>query len=85
MVTIPKVAEIIANTDVVESRNSRSRSLGLKVWSRKTNNGLAHEQDAQVFLPIHAEDMSPDHGRRVRWYNQLVDDAVDSREYRKNG
>ena len=41
--------------------------------------GLAHEQDAQVFLPIHAEDMSPDHGRRVRWYNQLVDDAVDSR------
>ena len=41
--------------------------------------GLAHEQDAQVFLPIHAEDMSSDHGRRVRWYNQLVDHAVDAK------
>ena len=41
--------------------------------------GLVHAQDAQVFLPIHAEDMSPDYGRRLRWYNQLVDDAVDSR------
>ena len=41
--------------------------------------GLAHEQDAQVFLPIHAEDISPDLGRRVVWYNQLVDHAVDAR------
>ena len=41
--------------------------------------GLAHEQDAQVFLPIHAEDMSPDFGRRVVWYNQLVDHAVDAK------
>ena len=41
--------------------------------------GLAHEQDEQVFLPIHAEDIGPDLGRRVVSYNQLVDDAVDAR------
>ena len=41
--------------------------------------GLAHEQDEQVFLPIHAEDIGPDIGRRVVSYNQLVDDAVDAR------
>ena len=41
--------------------------------------GLADEQDAQVFLPIHAEDMRPDIGRRAVSYNQLVDDAVDAR------
>ena len=41
--------------------------------------GLAYEQDAQVFLPIHSEELSPDLGRRVVWYNQLVDNTVDSR------
>ena len=40
MVTIPKVVKIIASTDVVESRNSRSRSLGLKAGSRKTSNAV---------------------------------------------
>ena len=41
--------------------------------------GLARRQDAEVFLPIHPEDLSPDFGRRVVGYNRLVDDAVDAR------
>ena len=41
--------------------------------------GLADEQDAQVFLPIHTEELSPDIGRRAVSYNQLVDDAVDAK------
>ena len=41
--------------------------------------GLAHLQDAQAFLPIHSEELSPDLGRRVVWYNRLVDHAVGSR------
>ena len=44
--------------------------------------GLSQVQDAQAFLPIHSEELGPDLGRRVVWYNQLVDDAVDSREMR---
>lgn len=38
--------------------------------------GLVQVQDAQAFLPIHSEELSPDFGRRVVWYNQLVDDVV---------
>ena len=40
MVTIPKVVGIIASADVVESRNNRLRSLGLKTGSRKTRNAV---------------------------------------------
>ncbi len=38
--------------------------------------GLAQAQDAEAFLPIHAEELSPSLGRRAGWYNQLVDDVV---------
>ena len=41
--------------------------------------GLARRQDAEAFLPIHPEDLSPDFGRRVVGYNRLVNDAVDAR------
>ena len=41
--------------------------------------GLAHMQDGQAFLPIHSEELSPSLGRRVVWYNRLVNDAVGSR------
>ena len=41
--------------------------------------GLAQVQDAQAFLPIHSEELSPSLGRRVVWYNQLVDDVVNSK------
>ena len=41
--------------------------------------GLAHMQDGQAFLPIHSEELSPSLGRRVVWYNRLVNDVVDSR------
>ena len=41
--------------------------------------GLTQSQDAQAFLPIHSEELSPSLGRRVVWYNQLVDHVVDSR------
>ncbi len=44
--------------------------------------GLAQVQDAQAFLPIHSEELSPTLGRRVVWYNQLVDDVVGVRGVR---
>ena len=44
--------------------------------------GLAHAQDARAFLPIHAEELSPNLGLRVMWFKQLVDDVVDSKGVR---
>ena len=44
--------------------------------------GLAQTQDAQAFLPIHAEELGPDIGLRAMWFRQLVDDVVDSRGVR---
>ena len=41
--------------------------------------GLAQGQDAEAFLPIHSEELSPSLGRRLVWYKQLVDDVIDSR------
>lgn len=41
--------------------------------------GLAQTQDAQAFLPIHSEELSPNLGHRLVWYKQLVDDVFDSR------
>ena len=41
--------------------------------------GLAQRQDAEAFLPMHSEELSPDLPRRVVGYNQLADDVVNSR------
>ena len=41
--------------------------------------GLVLQQDEEAFLPIHAEDLSPDFARRIVGYNRLVDDAVVAR------
>ena len=41
--------------------------------------GLAQAQDALAFLPIHSEELGPSLGRRVVWYNQLIDHVVDSK------
>lgn len=41
--------------------------------------GIAQAQDAQAFLPIRSEELSPSLGRRVLWYNQIVDDVVESK------
>ena len=41
--------------------------------------GLAQRQDVEAFLPLDAQELSPDYPRRVVQYNQIADDAVDSR------
>ena len=41
--------------------------------------GLAQSLGDKGFLPIRSEEMSPSLARRLVWYNQLVDDVVDSR------
>ncbi len=41
--------------------------------------GLAQAQDAQAFLPIHPEELSPAIGSRMAGYTRLIDDVVDSR------
>ena len=41
--------------------------------------GLAEVQDAQAFLPIRSEELSPSLAHRVVWYNKLADHAVGSR------
>ena len=38
--------------------------------------GLARRYDSEEFLPVHAEDLSPDFARRAVGYANLVDDAV---------
>ena len=46
--------------------------------------GFARSQGDKGFLPLHPEDLSPSLARRVVWYNQLVDDAVDSKGVPEN-
>ena len=46
--------------------------------------GLAQRQDAEAFLPLHSEDLSPEHGRRYQGYCRLFDDAVDARGVQEN-
>ena len=46
--------------------------------------GLAQRQDAEAFLPMHSEELSPDLPRRVVGYNQLADDVVNSRGVPQN-
>ena len=41
--------------------------------------GLARRQDDEAFLPVRAEELSPDFARRAVGYAYLVDDVVDSR------
>ena len=41
--------------------------------------GLAKRQDAEAFLPMHSEELSPDFARRVVGFNQIADDVVNSR------
>ena len=41
--------------------------------------GLAQSLGDKGFLPIRSEEMSPSLANRVVWWNQLVDDVVDSR------
>ena len=40
--------------------------------------GLAQVQDAQEFLPIRSEELSPGLAHREVWYRQLVDDVIDA-------
>ena len=40
--------------------------------------GLAQVQDAQAFLPIRSEELSPSLAHRVVWYRQLVNDVIDA-------
>lgn len=40
--------------------------------------GLAQSQDAQAFLPIRSEELSPAFAHRSVWYSRLVDDVVDA-------
>ena len=41
--------------------------------------GLAQRQDAEAFLPLHSEELSPVFARRVIGFNRIVDDVVNSR------
>lgn len=38
--------------------------------------GFVEEQDLDAFLPIQREELSPSLARRIRWFNQLIDDVV---------
>ncbi len=46
--------------------------------------GFAQSQGDKGFLPISSEEMSPSLAHRLVWYNQLVDDVVDSRGVPEN-
>ena len=45
--------------------------------------GLARSQGDQVFLPLRSEELSPSLARRMGWYSQLVNNAVDARGVRE--
>ncbi len=38
--------------------------------------GLARQQDAKAFQPIHSEELAPDLPRRILQINQLIDDVI---------
>ena len=41
--------------------------------------GLCRREDDEAFQPINAEELGPSLARRVRWFNNLIDDVVDVR------
>lgn len=41
--------------------------------------GFAQHQDLDAFQPIQREELSPSLPRRIRWYNFLIDEVVDTR------
>ena len=45
--------------------------------------GLAQREDDEAFQPIDTTELSPSVPRRLRWFNQLIDDVVDSRGYKE--
>ena len=66
---------------LLDRMNALAGDDGVKSDIRQLH-GLAQAQDAQAFLPIHAEELGPDLGLRAMWFRQLVDDVVDSRGVR---
>ena len=74
---VPKRLALVSWDRLLRNMADRAADDGVVAEDVRQLRGLAGRQDAEAFLPVRAEELSPDFARRAVGYNRLVDDVVD--------
>ena len=73
----PDKRVLLISWDLLLGRLSTAVSADSQVASDiQQLHGFVEQQDLDAFQPIHREELSPSLARRIRWFNQLIDDVV---------
>lgn len=72
----PKRLALVSWDRLLRGMADRTGDDGVVTEDVKQLRGLARRQDAEAFLPVRAEELSPDFARRAVGYTDLVDDVV---------
>ena len=74
---VPRRLALVSWDRLLRNMADRAADDGVVAEDVRQLRGLAGRQDAEAFLPVRAEELSPDFARRAVGYNRLVDDVVD--------
>lgn len=74
---VPRRLALVSWDRLLHNMADRAADDGVVAEDVRQLRGLAGRQDAEAFLPVRAEELSPDFARRAVGYNRLVDDVVD--------
>ena len=75
---VPKRLALVSWDRLLRGMADRTGDDGVVTEDVRQLRGLARRQDAEAFLPVRAEELSPDFARRAVGYVRLVDDVVNS-------
>ena len=73
---VPKRLALVSWDRLLRGMADRTGDDGVVTEDVRQLRGLARRQDAEAFLPVRAEELSPDFARRAVGYVRLVDDVV---------
>lgn len=73
----PKRLALVSWDRLLRNMADRAGDDGVVAEDVRQLRGLARRQDVEAFLPVRAEELSPDFARRAVGYVRLVDDVVD--------
>lgn len=74
---VPRRLALVSWDRLLHNMADRAADDGVVAEDVRQLRGLARRQDAEAFLPVRAEELSPDFARRAVGYNRLVDGVVD--------
>lgn len=74
---VPRRLALVSWDRLLRNMADRAADDGVVAEDVRQLRGLAGRQDAEAFLPVRAEELSPDFARRAVGYVRLVDDVVD--------